>query len=60
MNDCGVGFRHDEIGCTMDEVRQVLARINDLGNRLGQPKNWFHHRELDGRTLEEVMAGIES
>jgi hypothetical protein len=44
----------------MDEVRQVLARINDLGNRLGQPKHWFHHRELDGRTFEEMMAGIES
>jgi glycerol dehydrogenase-like iron-containing ADH family enzyme len=59
LESCRVAFRPREIGCTTAEVQQVLARINELNDRVGHPQNWFHHRRLDGATFERMMARIE-
>jgi glycerol dehydrogenase-like iron-containing ADH family enzyme len=60
LDSCQVHYRLRDIGCTWSEVRTVLEKINDLNDRLGLPKNWFHHRQLDETTLNCMMAAIES
>lgn len=60
LDSCGVAYRPREIGCTIAEVHEVLARMNELNDRLGHSKNWFHHRQLDDVTFEQMMAKIEA
>ena len=65
---CRVRYRPAEIGCTWDEVKTVLARINELHDLLGNPPNWFHHRTLgdasvraDGRRHRRGLAdGVQA
>jgi len=60
LESCGVAFRPRDIGCTIAEVHEVVARINELNDRLGHPKNWFHHQNLDDTTFNQIMAEIDS
>lgn len=59
LDACRVLYRTQEIGCTHDEVRQVLDRINELNDRLGLPENWFHRHQLDDTTFANMMEAIE-
>ncbi|MGH2461384.1 MAG: iron-containing alcohol dehydrogenase, partial [Chloroflexota bacterium] len=60
LDSCGVLYRPRDIGCTDAEVRQVLDRFNDLNDRLGRTRNWFHERELDDPTFTRMMAMINA
>ena len=60
LDACQVRYRPAEIGCTWDEVKAVVANINDLHDRLGNPPNWFHHRTLDDASFERMAAAIDA
>jgi len=60
LDACQVRYRPSDIGCTWDEVKAVLGRINELHDRLGSPPNWFHHRTLDDTSFERMAAAIDA
>lgn len=57
---CRVRYRPAEIGCTWDEVKTVIGRINELHDLLGNPPNWFHHRTLSDASFERMAAAIDA
>lgn len=59
LDACHVRYRPKDIGTTRTEVRQVIDRINDLNDILGNAKNWFHYRKLDDETFAHMMNRIE-
>ncbi|MBM4436382.1 MAG: iron-containing alcohol dehydrogenase [Actinobacteria bacterium] len=60
LDACRVRYRPPEIGCTEAEIRQVLQRFNELSDRLGRPRNWFHLHRLDDATFARMLAAINA
>lgn len=60
LDSCGVRYRPHDIGCTQDEVRTVLDRINELNDKLGHPKNWFHYHRLSDATFRRMMRAVDA
>ena len=60
LDRCRVRYRPDEIGCSVAEIRETMERINELNDKLGRGRNWFHLHRLDDQTFERMMAAIES
>ena len=56
---CGTRYRPSEIGCTWEQVLQVLKRAAENCDTLGWPATWLHHRELDRDTFEQIVLQIE-
>ncbi len=59
LDTCHVRYRPKDIGTTRVEVREVLNRINELNDILGNSQNWFHHRKLDDETFNSMIDKIE-
>lgn len=60
LDACRVRYRPSEIGCSWDEVKTVIDRINELNDRLGDARNWFHHRKLDGDSFDSMVAAVDA
>ncbi len=60
LDACRVRYRPSDIGCTWDEVKAVIGRLNELHDKLGNPPNWFHHRTLDDASFDRMVAAIEA
>ena len=59
LEACRVRYRPADIGCTRDEVRETLDRINEPVGA-DSPENWFHKRTMDDAMFEPMMAAIEA
>ncbi len=59
LEACRVRYRPADIGCTRDEVRETLDRINEPVGA-DSPENWFHKRTMDDAMFERMMAAIEA
>ena len=60
LNRCRVRYRPSQIGCTVNQVWQVLERINELNDKLGHGQNWFHHCRLEAPEFAHLIDRIEA
>ena len=59
LDACHTRYRPGDIGCTVQEVRQVLDRITEAGEHMVFTRNWFHVNEMDDATFDAMMGAIE-
>ena len=60
LDACRVRYRPADIGCTWDEVKAVLANLNELNDRLGHAQNWFHLHSLSDESFQQMAAAIDA
>jgi hypothetical protein len=55
LEACRVRYRPRDLGCTEEEVRYVVDRINE---RYGSGGNWFQHHQFDDDAFTRMMDRI--
>lgn len=60
LDACQVRYRPADIGCTWDEIRAVLANLNELNDRLGHAQNWFHLNSLSDQSFQQMADAIDA
>ena len=59
LNKCRTRYRPADIGCTKKEVLDTLQELANFSDLISHPQNYFHHRDMDHETFENMMAAIE-
>jgi len=60
LEACHTRYRPTEIGCSYKEIRVTLDTLSAFADLVSHPENYFHHRSLDSKVFEQMMAAIEA
>ena len=60
LRACRTRYRPEAIGCTWDQVRQVLEHIPEHCDVIDWPKTWLHHGQVDDELFARIVSQVEA